>query len=225
MIHQISKASLAKVTITEEAGNNTLLGSATKANTITGGTGNDTITGGAAIDTLNGGAGNDTIIGGAGADILTGGAGADTFKYDAIADAVSATGLNVDKIKDFTSGVDKIALKHSGGAGTLLKGVTFDGTGDAVTMGGAEIVNSLSSVNSIADVYTVLTSTATALTASSANGTATVAQVYSFTNGTAAGKYLVINDSTAGFNGTDDIVIDITGVTGTITAGDFTFLA
>ena len=44
------------------------------------------------------------------------------------------------------------------------------------------------------------------------------------TTGSAAGKYLVINDGTAGFVGADDIVINITGVTGTISAADFGFL-
>lgn len=61
--------------------------------------------------------------------------------------------------------------------------------------------------------------------ASLANGTATVARVVDFTSGSSAGKYLVINDATAGFQGATDIVINITGVTGTVSAGDFTFFA
>jgi hypothetical protein len=39
--------------------------------------------------------------------------------------------------------------------------------------------------------------------------------------GTGAGTYLVINDGTAAFNAAADAVINITGVTGTITTADF----
>ena len=50
-----------------------------KANTITGGTGNDTVYGYAGADSLLGGKGNDKIYGGAGADYIDGGYGADTL--------------------------------------------------------------------------------------------------------------------------------------------------
>jgi Ca2+-binding RTX toxin-like protein len=65
------------------------------------------ITGGTLVDFLNGLAGNDIITGGSGNDELQGGAGADQFRYFG-----GETGL--DRILDFTSGQDKIALFGSG---------------------------------------------------------------------------------------------------------------
>jgi len=58
-------------------------------------------------DTLTGTAGNDVIAGGAGADRLTGGGGADTFALTA------APNGTVDRITDFASGTDKLALAQS----------------------------------------------------------------------------------------------------------------
>jgi Ca2+-binding RTX toxin-like protein len=90
--------------------------------TITAGVGNDSMSGGAGNDTLAGGAGNDTLVGGAGNDVLTGGDGADRFVFD-----TSLGSSNVDTIKDFVTGTDKIVLsakvftKFSGSsAGTAI---------------------------------------------------------------------------------------------------------
>lgn len=58
-------------------------------------------------DTLTGSPGNDVIAGGAGADSLTGGGGADTFALTA------ALKGSVDRITDFASGTDKLALAQS----------------------------------------------------------------------------------------------------------------
>jgi Ca2+-binding RTX toxin-like protein len=58
-------------------------------------------------DRIFGNAGADTIIGGEGADTLFGGAGSDVFVFR----AVSESG---DRISDFVSGVDKIALDLTG---------------------------------------------------------------------------------------------------------------
>jgi uncharacterized protein (TIGR01370 family) len=64
---------------------------------------NNIITGGAGADTLSGLGGNDILIGGSGADLLIGGAGSDQFRY-----AGGESGY--DRIIDFASGIDKIAL-------------------------------------------------------------------------------------------------------------------
>ena len=64
-----------------------------------------TLTGTSSADNLTGSAGNDKIYGKAGNDVLTGGAGADTFVFD-----TALGSSNVDTIKDFTPGVDKIEL-------------------------------------------------------------------------------------------------------------------
>lgn len=66
------------------------------------------LVGSSAADTLAGGTGNDVILGGAGNDVLSGGAGADTFAFN-----VAPGSTNLDKITDFTSGSDKIALSQS----------------------------------------------------------------------------------------------------------------
>lgn len=71
---------------------------------------------------LSGGEGNDTLEGGAGSDVLVGGAGADTFVL------LEATRRSHDTIRDFTPGVDHLALgpdigfedvRYDGAAGVL----------------------------------------------------------------------------------------------------------
>ncbi len=68
---------------------------------------NNTITGAVAGDFLSGLNGNDILIGANGADTLLGGAGADQFRYNG-----GETGF--DRILDFVSGTDKIALANTG---------------------------------------------------------------------------------------------------------------
>lgn len=63
--------------------------------------------GGNSDDFLSGLAGNDVITGGEGADILLGGSGEDQFRFE-------GTGDIGDRILDFESGTDKIALSASG---------------------------------------------------------------------------------------------------------------
>ncbi len=71
----------------------------------------DFIQGGARNDALDGKSGDDILVGGSGADTLNGGTGADQFRYIG-----GETGF--DKIVDFVSGTDKIALANSGFAHT-----------------------------------------------------------------------------------------------------------
>jgi len=102
----------------------TLSGSA-GADTVDGNGGADTITTGAGKDTIDGGAGADSITGGTGADTMTGGDGSDVFT---IADGDSLAGANMDVIKDFTSGADRLAMgqtnaKFNGNYSTLDEGL------------------------------------------------------------------------------------------------------
>ncbi len=68
---------------------------------------NNAITGGANADFLSGLDGADTLTGGSDSDLLLGGAGSDSFRYNG-----GETGL--DRILDFASGQDRIALALSG---------------------------------------------------------------------------------------------------------------
>lgn len=101
------------------AGNDELYGNAGN-DTLIGGAGMDRLFGGEGNDILDGGIDDDWLYGGLGNDRLTGGAGADTFVFsDLGAD-------NADRITDFVSSVDRIALdslvfEDLGSLGPLLE--------------------------------------------------------------------------------------------------------
>ena len=117
--------------------------------TLNGGTGNDTLYGGIGNDTLNGDGENDRLIGGAGNDILTGGAGADTFVFAAQLNAAT----NVDTVKDFGNGADKIELNtlffpdlsSTAGSWDLVKGAAASGQAPAATSGKPSLLYNTSS--------------------------------------------------------------------------------
>ncbi|HEX8238152.1 MAG TPA: calcium-binding protein [Allosphingosinicella sp.] len=69
--------------------------------TLSGGDGNDELRSGGGNDTLDGGNGDDLLVGSDGADVLTGGAGTDRFQIDYWS---SGTGVDADRITDFSSG-------------------------------------------------------------------------------------------------------------------------
>ncbi|UWQ08934.1 calcium-binding protein [Aliiroseovarius crassostreae] len=92
-------------------GDDILVGGAGK-DKLFGGIWSDKLWGGADQDQLDGGAGNDRLAGGAGNDVHTGGAGADVFIF--------ASGGGVDRVTDFTDGVDRIQIEgHNGGFSNL----------------------------------------------------------------------------------------------------------
>ena len=229
-------ASIAKVTIVETAGTNSITGSATIASILTGGSGNDTIVGGSGKDVIVAGAGStaNSITGAAGADSidLTGSAGVDTVKYGIASTSVSSTGSNVDTITNFTSGVDKIQLTagdNSGSATTVtaggLAGINLAAGSTLATMNA--VITDATSVATIADVYTALATdlnnvgAAGAFAASATGAAGIVAREVTFTTGAAAGTYLVINDVTAAFQAATDMVIKLAGTT-TFAATDLT---
>lgn len=97
---------------------------------LDGGIGNDRLFGGAGNDNLIGGAGNDLLAGGLGNDTLAGGAGNDFFVFN----EGNFAAIGIDKIKDFTSGSDKLWFDTD--VYTALAGITADNfttaaTGDA----------------------------------------------------------------------------------------------
>ena len=106
---------------------------------LIGGDGDNILNGGAGIDVLLGGAGINTLKGDAGDDIIafsnggqetaTGGAGADKFVINAL-NKVGASVAEVDIIKDFKIGEDKIHI--IGDIGNLsLEFIAADGSAEA----------------------------------------------------------------------------------------------
>ncbi|MGR5437786.1 Calx-beta domain-containing protein, partial [Vibrio owensii] len=73
-----------------------------------GGTGHDILDGGEGSDAVRGGSGNDILSGGSGDDILIGDDGEDIFKF--VDDGTGIRDGEIDTIKDFTKGEDKIDI-------------------------------------------------------------------------------------------------------------------
>ena len=74
---------------------------------VRGEDGNDSLRGGQGDDIVTGGDGNDIIAGDLGVDELRGGTGADLFLFSGLG---STIGAGVDKVVDFTGGVDRLSL-------------------------------------------------------------------------------------------------------------------
>lgn len=196
------------VAITGGSGVDTITGSA-QADVINGGAGNDIINGLAGVDTINGGDGNDTITvsNATQADVITGGAGSDTIKFSAaaFADALKTSSgtTAIVSIKDFVAGTDKIGIVDTGGANTSI------------------VLAATQTIATAADLTAVYAGI-TAIAAST-DGGAISAAVITVSAGNAAGTYLYVNDATAGVAAADDMLINITGITGSLTAADFVF--
>jgi Ca2+-binding RTX toxin-like protein len=95
---------------------------------------NNVITAGAGADFLSGLDGNDVLIGGSGGDLMLGGNGADQFRY-----LGGETGL--DRIIDFVSGSDKIALSGTGFVHTATVAFVSSGAPVATTSNSTFLYN------------------------------------------------------------------------------------
>jgi len=151
-------------------------------------------------NTITGNSGNNQINGANGADILTGGPGADTFIFQFGQSTISAS----DRITDFAINSDKIDLLTQGGLATNAP-ISFSRAADSTVTTLQNLVN---------QVFTDANGATTGNQGLGVNSAALV-QV---TTGAIAGTYLIINDSTDGFQSSNDLLINITGFTGSLPA-------
>jgi Ca2+-binding RTX toxin-like protein len=154
----------ANLTIDVDAGNDSVLGSAS----------GDRILAGLGVDTIDGASGNDVLTGGGGLDVLRGGGGADTVGYALLADAITggtASAPTFEKVTDFRVGLDQfdvstlpptggfknlgaVAYLTSAGIGTLLNPTNFVGNGAATfTYGSGSALRTFIAFNNAADGY------------------------------------------------------------------------
>ncbi|MBG1266459.1 calcium-binding protein [Nostoc sp. WHI] len=160
----------------------------------------DILTGNSVANVINGGNGNDALNGGAGADILTGGQGTDRFIFQFGQSTLSAT----DRITDFSIGTDRIDLLTQGGLAANAPS-SFTRAGDKTATTLLNLANQ------------VFTDANGALAGNQALGVNSAALVR-VTSGAIAGTYLTINNSTAGFQSSSDLLVNLTGLTGTLPA-------
>jgi hypothetical protein len=177
---------------------NNLLSADAGNDTLNGGAGSDTLDGGDGNDILNGGAGNDTLNGGTGADTLTGQGDADIFAFQ-FGQSIS---YNFDIITDFTINADKIDLLASGGL-AMPRPVAF-----------SRAANNFSTSQSTL-ISNVFSDTDGFLAGNQALGLNSAALVVA-TGSSIAGTYLIINDETDGFQATTDLLIKLTGYSGSL---------
>jgi Ca2+-binding RTX toxin-like protein len=152
--------------------------------------GNLYLQGGHGSDTLIGGAGNDSFQGGNGADTMTGGAGGDLYFFENVAES---TGATFDRITDFNAASDHLYFGHAV--------AHIDPT---ITSGAVAASNFDAKV-------------AAAVGASHLN--AGDAVLFKPSAGYLTGHTLLIVDhnGVAGYQAGADYVVDITGMTGTLT--------
>ncbi|CCI12080.1 conserved hypothetical protein [Microcystis aeruginosa PCC 9806] len=166
-------------------------------NQITGNSGNNSLNGAAGTDTLIGGAGNDTLNGAAGIDTLTGGVGTDIFIFQ----FSQSTSAALDQVTDFAIGDDKIDLLSQAGA-AINAPVAFTRAANSTTT----------------NINTIVTNVFTDANGATAGNQALGINSAVLVRDNSSSTYLIINDGTAGFQSANDLVINLTGLTGTFPA-------
>ncbi len=155
---------------------------------LVGGLGNDILVGGAGNDTLNGAAGIDTLTGGLGADIFI-------FQFG------QSTAAALDRVTDFAIGTDKIDLLSQAGA-AINAPVAFTRATDSTTT----------------NINTIVTNVFTDANGATAGNQALGINSAVLVRDNSSSTYLIINDGTAGFQSANDLVINLTGLTGSLPA-------
>lgn len=163
-------------------------------------------------DIIKGGSGADTIRGNLGADTLTGNGGNDTFVFG-FGNAASESNINaLDTITDFVKGADKIDLLSFADAAVAAPTAAWY-AGDVTATAGA---NNLAQAIALA-VSDVNGGTQTGSVVLGANE----AVMFQYSGNT----YVLVNDGTAAYSATDDVLVKITGslglTEGALTVADF----
>ncbi len=158
---------------------------------------NNVITGNSGNNSLNGAAGNDTLNGAAGIDTLTGGTGTDIFIFQ----FSQSTAAALDRVMDFAIGDDKIDLLSQAGA-AINAPVAFTRAADSTTT----------------NIDTIVTNVFIDANGATAGNQALGINSAVLVRDNSSSTYLIINDGTAGFQSANDLVINLTGLTGTLPA-------
>jgi hypothetical protein len=197
----------------------TMTASATANSTLTGGLGADLLTGGAGADSLTGGAGIDTITGNAGVDTLAGDAGNDQLTGGEGADVIrGGTGWDSIILTETTAANDRVDISTTVGGtsesfGQVVAGLANDTGGDTITGFTLAAGNDTIRVTAT-NVGTFVHSTNTDIGSAgdvndgSAGSFATGVGVISFNND-------------ADYTDTDDVAINFTSPSATLTAALF----
>jgi ELWxxDGT repeat protein len=167
-------------------------------NLLITGTGNLNGTGNGLNNQITGNSGNNNLNGAAGVDTLTGGVGTDIFIFQ----FGQSTAAALDQVTDFAIGTDKIDLLSQAG-GAINAPVAFTRATDSTTTNIDTIVT---------NVFTDANGATAGNQALGMNSAALVRVANTTTT------YLIINDGTAGFQSANDLVINLTGLTGTFPA-------
>ena len=153
-------------------------------------------TGNAANNVITGNGANNTLDGGAGNDILTGGLGKDTL----------TGGLGVDRF-DYRTLADSLFGN-------------FDVITDFNANAGNDLFLVTTTNSGFSNAGSVTTLDATGIAAKLTTAAFTANSAAQFTFGTRS--FVALNDPTAGFSATTDVIVEVTGLTGTLTINNFT---
>ena len=178
----------------------------------------NTLFGSAQNDIIAAGSGSDLLDGNAGQDTLTGGAGVDQFIYDG-GFASNVGTANVDRITDFVAGVGGDQFKFATGANNFINGRTFT----AATNVNINTAQTIATAANIIDVFNGIAANPIA----ASNDTTLQTVLVTVSAGLAAGTYLYANNGTAAVSDADDFLVNVSGITGTLsvtpTTGNFIF--